>query len=187
MTPLTLLIFLFPLAYSPGPGNLFFAAIGARASWRAALPAFWGYHIATLLAALATGTGLLVLAGPEAMRALGLVGSAYMLWLALKLWRAGAATAATTPLNASFLDGAALLALNPKAWAIMAALFAQYPDASALKIAEVAVLFTLNNALAFAIWTLAGHALLAKPIYALWANRVFALILAAVALHLALG
>jgi threonine/homoserine/homoserine lactone efflux protein len=187
MSTLTLLLFLFPLAYSPGPGNLFFAALGAGAGWRAVLPAFWGYHVATLLAALATGAGLMVLAGPEMMRTLGLAGSAYMLWLALKLWRAGAANPSAPPARASMLDGVALLALNPKAWAIMAALFAHYPNANAFKIAEVAAVFTLNNALAFALWTLAGYALLAKPSYARLANRVFALILAAVALHLALG
>lgn len=187
MSTVTLLIFLFPLAYSPGPGNLFFAAIGARSGWRAALPAFWGYHLATLAAALATGAGLLLLAGPEVMRMLGLLGSGYMLWLALKLWRAGATDMQATPPKASILDGAALLILNPKAWAIMAALFAQYPEANTPKIIEVATVFTLNNALAFALWTLTGQAALGRPRYARLANRAFALILAGVALHLALG
>ena len=46
---LTLLLFLAPLVYSPGPGNLFFAALGARFGWRGTLLANLGYHAATLL------------------------------------------------------------------------------------------------------------------------------------------
>ena len=44
---LALLIFLFPLAYSPGPGNTLFAANGAVFGFRATLPASAGYHLAT--------------------------------------------------------------------------------------------------------------------------------------------
>ena len=54
---LTLLIFLFPLAYSPGPGNLFFAANGARFGFWATVPANIGYHIATWFVTLAVGGG----------------------------------------------------------------------------------------------------------------------------------
>jgi threonine/homoserine/homoserine lactone efflux protein len=187
MSTLTLLIFLFPLAYSPGPGNLFFAALGARSGWHGVWPAFCGYHAATFLAALATGAGLMVLAGPKLMHALGLAGSAYMLWLALKLWRAGDPNAESAPPKATVTDGAALLLLNPKAWTIMAALFVQYPEASPAKIVEVALIFTLNNAVAFAVWTAVGLTLLAKPGCARIANRAFAVILGAVALRLALG
>lgn len=41
------LTFLFPLAYSPGPGNMVFAANGARFGIRATLRASAGHHIAT--------------------------------------------------------------------------------------------------------------------------------------------
>ncbi|MEM6594772.1 MAG: hypothetical protein AAF672_08265, partial [Pseudomonadota bacterium] len=44
-TAIALIIFLFPIAYSPGSGNLFFAANGARFGFRPALPANAGYHI----------------------------------------------------------------------------------------------------------------------------------------------
>lgn len=186
MTTLTLLIFLFPLAYSPGPGNLFFAALGARAGWRAALPALTGYHVATLGAALAVGAGLLLLTGPVVARALAWAGTAYMLWLALKLWRAGAVHLQDKPPRATLMDGAALLLLNPKAWAIMAAMFAQYPQADWATVAQVAVIFTLNNAVAFAVWTLAGDTILGRLRHAVYVNRAFALVLAAVALRMAL-
>lgn len=186
MSTLNLLIFLFPLAYSPGPGNLFFAAIGARAGWRAAGPAFAGYHAATFLAALATGAGLLALAGPMTIDGLRYAGAAYMLWLARALWRAGAPQASMAT-RARATDGAALLALNPKAWAIMAALYAQYPGADTTTITQVAAIFTLNNALAFALWTVAGQWLLGQPHHARAANRIMALILCGAAVGIALG
>ncbi len=50
-----LLIFLFPLAYSPGPGNIFFAALGARYGSRASLAANLGYHLATFVVSFAIG------------------------------------------------------------------------------------------------------------------------------------
>jgi len=34
---IALLVFLFPLAYSPGPGNIFFATNGARFGFRSTL------------------------------------------------------------------------------------------------------------------------------------------------------
>jgi threonine/homoserine/homoserine lactone efflux protein len=37
-TILALIIFLLPLAFSPGPGNMFFAAIGARFGTTAITP-----------------------------------------------------------------------------------------------------------------------------------------------------
>lgn len=47
---LALLVFLVPLAYSPGPCNAFFAGVRARSGLRAAVPSLAGYHVATLLA-----------------------------------------------------------------------------------------------------------------------------------------
>ena len=44
---IALLVFLFPLAFSPGPGNMLFAANGARFGIRATFWASMGYHIAT--------------------------------------------------------------------------------------------------------------------------------------------
>ena len=41
-----LLIFLFPLAFSPGPGNMFFAASGAKFGFKKTLSANFGYHLA---------------------------------------------------------------------------------------------------------------------------------------------
>ena len=50
---------LLPLAYSPGPGNMFFAANGARFGFAATVPSNIGYHIATWLVTVAIGLGMI--------------------------------------------------------------------------------------------------------------------------------
>ena len=52
-----LLIFLFPLAFSPGPGNMFFSASGAKFGFKKTLSANFGYHLATIIVTLLIGLG----------------------------------------------------------------------------------------------------------------------------------
>ena len=52
-----LIIFLFPLAFSPGPGNMFFAANGARFGFVNTLSANLGYHLATIIVTFLIGFG----------------------------------------------------------------------------------------------------------------------------------
>ncbi len=54
---LALLLFHFPLAFSPGPGNMFFAAVGGRFGLRASLPATIGYHLTTFAVTAVIGLG----------------------------------------------------------------------------------------------------------------------------------
>ena len=58
-TALALVIFLLPLAYSPGPGNMFFAANGARFGFRSTIPANVGYHLATWIVTAGIGFGFI--------------------------------------------------------------------------------------------------------------------------------
>jgi threonine/homoserine/homoserine lactone efflux protein len=76
-----LVLFLFPLAYSPGPGNLFFAANGARFGLRSTIPASTGYHIATWLVTLAIGLGLAAVIHkyPAVFTTIKVLGSLYVL------------------------------------------------------------------------------------------------------------
>lgn len=88
---IALVLFLAPLAYSPGPGNLFFAANGARFGFRATVPSNIGYHIATLLVTIAIGLGFDWISheAPVILTAIRYVGAAYVLYLAWGLARAG--------------------------------------------------------------------------------------------------
>ncbi|MCR9158957.1 MAG: LysE family translocator [Rhodobacteraceae bacterium] len=190
-TILALLIFLFPLAYSPGPGNMLFAANGALFGFRATLPASAGYHLATWLMTLGIGLGLTGLfeTWPLLFAILKTTGAAYVLWLAIKLWRARATNTVHSARPVTFRDGAMLLLLNPKAYVIITLIFSQFLSSTETHVLGAVLLittvFTLNNLLAFSTWTLIGDRLAGafrQERYAAWLNRGFATVLAGVAM-----
>ncbi len=192
---LALLIFLFPLAYSPGPGNMLFAANGAVFGFRATLPASAGYHLATWAVTLGLGLGLMGLleAWPMLFPALKAGGAVYVLRLAVKLWRAGSAKTTQEARPASFVDGVMLLLLNPKAYIIIALMFAQFLSPAETDVLAAVLLittvFTLNNLVAFSTWTLIGDRLaraFRDDQSAVWLNRGFAAVLPGVAVWMLL-
>lgn len=195
-TALALIVFLVPLAWSPGPGNMFFAANGARFGLRATLPANIGYHVATWIVTVAVGLGFAaaLAEAPALFQAVRIAGSVYVLWLAYKLWTAGSQRGGSAARAAGFVDGAVLLVLNPKAYVILALMFSQFlPGTEGQRMAAVlmiATVFTLNNMIAFMAWTLAGDRIgrvFASETGARGVNRVFGMILAAVAVWMAVG
>jgi threonine/homoserine/homoserine lactone efflux protein len=88
---IALIIFLFPLAYSPRPGNMFFAANVARFGFAATVHSNIIYHIATWLVTVVIGLGMITALNdyPNVFLALKISGAAYVLWLAGELIRAG--------------------------------------------------------------------------------------------------
>ncbi|SHI45303.1 Threonine/homoserine/homoserine lactone efflux protein [Palleronia salina] len=195
-TAFALILFLAPLAYSPGPGNLFFAANGARFGLRATLPANAGYHLATWIVTAAIGMGFLAATArhPQIFAALKTAGAAYVLWLAWRLARAGRHDSDRAARPAGFVDGAVLLLLNPKAYVIIALMFTQFLGTDATgtlaPVLLIATVFTLNNLLAFLAWTWAGDALAARfadEQDAARLNTGFAVLLAGVALWMLLA
>lgn len=165
-----LVIFLFPLAYSPGPGNAFFASVGAAKGLRAAFLPLMGYHAATFVATMAIGLGLEVtlLSDPRLMRLLSLVGGLYVVWIGIAFLRiawaetAGNLGSPATGRGVSFMDGVYVLLFNPKAYVIIGLLFTQFltvGDDRFGQVFAITTIFTLNNLVAFVIWTLAGVAI----------------------------
>ncbi|MCA8893444.1 MAG: LysE family translocator [Hyphomonas sp.] len=188
---LALLVFLFPLAYSPGPGNMFFAANGARFGVRATIPASAGYHLATWIVTAAIGFGVMATLErlPGLFMAIRWAGSAYVLYLAWRLFQAGAVETAEDARTAGFMDGVVLLVLNPKAYVIIALMFSQFlngaggPHTGA--VLWITTVFTLNNLVAFTVWTLIGDRIAAQfseERHAHLLNRLFGLVLAGVAI-----
>jgi threonine/homoserine/homoserine lactone efflux protein len=193
---LALLLFLLPLAYSPGPGNLVFAANGARFGLRATLPATLGYHAATWIVTVGIGIGLFGLVGdaPSVMRAMQVVGAAYVLWLAYAIARAGALTGGTEGRAMGAWGGALLLMFNPKAYLIIALMFTQFlPGNTQDRIGAVlwiTTVFTLNNLLAFTVYSMAGDRmakLFRVDRTARRLNVAFGVVLAAVAVWMLLA
>lgn len=161
-TTFALLVFLFPLAFSPGPGNIFFAANGARFGFRATLPANVGYHLATWVVTLALGFGFLEIVEkvPQVFVVLKFLGALYVLWLAWKLFRSGVLDRQHVAKPARFHDGVALLLLNPKAYVIIALMFTQFLQSGSenamASVVLITTVFTLNNLAAFCLWALVG-------------------------------
>lgn len=185
-----LIIFLFPLAFSPGPGNIFFAANGARFGFYSTWPANIGYHAATLIVMTAVGLGFGFLLNKisyffEVIRYLG---AGYIFYLSWLLYRAGASKEIVDAKPAGFWDGVILLLLNPKAYLIMVVLSSQFlsesrPNHEWLTI-YVAAMFTLNNFIAFIVWIAAGDRLMALLKYdrsARVINKFFGIALALIA------
>ena len=162
---LPLLLFLLPLAYSPGPGNMVFAAIGGRFGLAASVPASAGYHGATFVVTSAIGLGFAGIASlsPVLFDILRHAGAAYIFWLARAFLRTGGTQDRTEAKRATALDGAILLLLNPKAYVIIALMFTQFlPRSDPVDVTPVfwiTAVFTVNNLLAFTLWTLAGDLL----------------------------
>jgi len=162
---IALTLFLFPLAYSPGPGNLFFAANGARFGLRSTIPAATGYHIATWLVTLVIGLGFAAVVHKNSgvYTTVKIFGSLYVLWLAWKLLRSGMLQSRHEPTSANFWDGVILLILNPKAYLVIAAMFAQFLNHKSVDqlvlVFWITTIFTLNNLLAFTSWTILGDRL----------------------------
>ncbi len=79
------------LAATPGPSNLFAIANGMSRGRRAVLMGAAGMNSATLLwyVAAALGLGALALAFPQAVKALIVLGSLYLVWLAYKAVKGG--------------------------------------------------------------------------------------------------
>jgi len=195
-TTIALVIFLFPLAYSPGPGNMFFAANGARFGLRATLPANLGYHLATWIMTAAIGFGFIAVMNgyPRVFTILKTAGSLYVLWIAWRMFRSGTITNLGAAKPAGFLDGVVLLVLNPKAYVIIALMFAQFLEQTAVDrwtaVILITTVFTLNNFLAFIVWTTVGNAIAMQfrtPNSARKLNRVFGVVLAAVAVWMLLS
>lgn len=156
-----LLIFLFPLAYSPGPGNMTMAAAGARFGFEATLPALVGYHGATILLTILVGLGVAASLdqGSFAFAAVQISGSLYVLWLAWKIFRAGRLENRQAARPLTMFDGAVLLFVNPKGYVIIALLFSQFTPTNVMQTLLISVVFTLNNLISFLIWAAAGDRL----------------------------
>ncbi len=189
-TIVALVVFLFPLAYSPGPGNMFFAANGARFGFSATVPANIGYHTATWIVTAAIGFGLATVMDqfPQLFIALKVVGSLYVLWIAWKMFKAGVLVGAQEAKPASFSDGVILLILNPKAYVIIALMFTQFLThtdmGQLMAVLLITTVFTLNNLISFSIWALIGDkiaGLFHTRDSARTLNMVFGVVLALVA------
>ena len=179
-----LIIFLFPLAFSPGPGNMFFAANGARFGFVNTLSANFGYHLATIIVTFLIGFGFSLFFSfiEKQYQYIQIIGSLYVMYLAYKFFRADVYDQNSQNFRCTFTDGVVLLVFNPKAYVIISLMFAIFLDSSQniLKLIIITLVFTINNFISFTLWTVFGDLIGAKfrnEKYSKILNNVFSLLL----------
>ena len=133
----TLLVLATVSSFTPGPNTTLSTAMAANHGLRhamrfvCAVPVGWGI----LLTLCATGLGGLVVAFPPLRFGIVGLGTAYLLWLASRLWQSGSLQQADQQkLHVGFIQGVGLQFLNIKAWmlalAIVAGWIAGHEDAT---------------------------------------------------------
>ncbi len=193
---IAIILFLVPLAYSPGPGNMFFTINGARFGYKNTLWASFGYHFATWIVTYVLGViylnGVVVLS--DYLFLLKYIGSVYVVYLSYKLFRTGGVESIEEPKPIRFIDGALLLLLNPKAYVIILLLFTQFltvfNDTKYTYLFILTTIFTVNNFIAFSLFSIFGDIALKKfrnPQNAKKLNKIFGVMLFIVGLWIALG
>ena len=196
MSPLTtsewgaLLIFASAMSFTPGPNTTLSAALaangGMKAAWRfvVAVPVGWGL----LLTLSATGVGAVLQWHPSVRVVLQVLGFAYLVYLAWKLWRTAALPCAAAgghdvseapdparPVwQVGFVQGVMLQFVNIKAWmnawVVSSGWIASAPQATErlLWVLPVMMLYGLLSNLSYALvgavlrrWLSQGQRLLA--------------------------
>jgi len=150
----------------PGPTVLLVVSYALGQGWRTALPTAVGVALGdfTAMTLSMLGLGALLASSATLFTSLKWIGAAYLIWLGIKLWRAGGGFEArprTTTTSAGKMLGHAWLvtALNPKSITFFVAFLPQFLDPSAGLVKQIIVFETTFLVLAFANAT--GYALVA--------------------------
>ena len=190
------------LTITPGPDNLFILAQGMTHGRRSALPLAWGMCCGVSVHALAATFGIAALlrGSPTMFTCIRIVGAAYLLWVAVCLWReagrpfiqGGAGQA--QPAAALFARGFLMNVLNPKVALFFLAFFPQFiaaddahPTRTTLLLSAVFFLQALVIFSLFAVLSGSIGRALSGPRLRPALLRLTALGLAVIALRLAVG
>lgn len=148
----------------PGPTILLVVSYGLGQGWRAALPSAIGVALGdfTAMTLSMLGIGALLATSATIFSILKFAGAAYLIWLGIKLWRAGGSLDAQPNTNASSslkMIGHAWIvtALNPKSLTFFVAFLPQFLNPNAdfwtqMLIFEATFLvLAFSNALAYGL------------------------------------
>ena len=188
-TFLSLLLFCFVAAASPGPNNTMLFASGVNFGFARTLPHMAGITIGftLMVACVGLGLGAVLERYPVLLLLLKIVGGAYLVWIA---WKIG--TARKVPDTDigddnvarpfTFLQAAGFQWVNPKAWVMILGAIAAFsePDRYLLSVALITTGFFLVSFLSTTAWAGFGTALrgwLSDPVRLKWFNITMAVIL----------
>jgi threonine/homoserine/homoserine lactone efflux protein len=145
------------LVLIPGPTILLVVSYALGQGWRTALPVAIGVALGdfTAMTLSTLGLGALLATSATLFTALKWAGAAYLVWLGIKLWRAGGTLQATphkTGASTLRMLGHAWLVtcLNPKSLTFFVAFLPQFLDPAAPFLPQVAIFEATFLTLAFA-------------------------------------
>jgi len=163
------------LVLIPGPTVLLVVSYALGQGWRTALPMAIGVALGdfTAMSLSMLGVGALLAASAGVFTTLKWLGAAYLVWLGVKLWRAGGALDAkprTDAVSTAKMLGHAWLvtALNPKGLTFFIAFLPQFIDPHSPFLPQVTVFGATFLVLAFA--NAIGYALVASRARAIVRN-----------------
>lgn len=186
---LPMVAFALAASLSPGPVNLVALSIGLNAGLRSALHHVTGATLGFTLLLILIGLGLhsLLSAWPPLLMLVRWAGVLFLLYMAVRLsLDRGEVTAPIAPAGASWLHGALMQWLNPKAWVASAAGMGTYTTQGA-EIGIFATVFFLVCYASITCWAALGAWLgrrVDTPLRLRWLNRLLAVLLAVSALAL---
>jgi threonine/homoserine/homoserine lactone efflux protein len=180
----------------PGPTLLLVIGASLAGGRGAALPLVAGVAAGDFVAISLSllGVGAILAASATVFGILKWIGAAYLLWLAVRLWRAPMTDTAATPIPGRRLarDAFIVTALNPKGIAFFVAFVPLFLDASRPVVLQAAVMvptFVLlgaANAWLYAAFAVRAAGLVRRPGIRRAFNRAGAVLLAGAALATAL-
>jgi threonine/homoserine/homoserine lactone efflux protein len=183
----------FAINLAPGPNNLLSINVAARHGFMAAFVGGMGRLVAfaVMLVLAATGLAVVLHASEWFFLAIKLAGAAYLIWLAIQLWRSDAPTIDTTQQEEASLARVArreflVAAGNPKAILVFTAFLPQFVDIAKPMLPQFAVLgasFLVLEWFAIALYSWAGMYLgkwLVRARVRRWFNRCCGGFLAAI-------
>ncbi len=186
----SLTLFIWLGAVTPGPVNIVTLSTSVNHGWIKALPFVVGASVAYAIVVLTTGTGLsqIVFAVPGAEKFIMVVGGGYLLYIAYVLARTRheLLTVEESPSPPSFIQGALMQWLNPKAWVFASSgisLFVTRQSDMYMALAVFTVLALFVCFIGVGTWIFIGHLLqtaLKNNRYQMWLNRSMAALLCVV-------
>lgn len=178
--------FVFAGMFTPGPNVIMLTASGAQFGFRRTLPHLLGVVMGVGVIGGFTGLGIgsLLTAYPQLAFSLKIIAAAWILWMALQLWRTTfGATSGQREKPFSFIQAVFFQWINPKIWVVALSASSGYsvglaPIDEAQRLASV---FLSMNLFVCLFWTSTGTLLA----YLLTRPKVWRLFIRAMALALA--
>lgn len=181
---LALIAYSVVMTITPGPNNVLLLSSGLRFGFRRTRHHVAGIIFGTLMMIGLVGAGLgeLFTQMPSMQIALKLIGSAYMLWLARRLWLTSELQGKEVITPISFVEAALFQPANPKVW-LMAitvnAAFVPAGDQYAERVVVAALVFGATAIPCISLWAAGGAGLrtwIHSPIILRRVNRAMATI-----------